>query len=150
MHGLLLADYGYGAAPPALLARVPRRLLPRSSPWTRASVSLAFRGVTACTPNQEEVGAGAGLNAAVRPTRAPALLKRTGNDAVLVTRGRRGMVLFERGGAPVAIPAFGAGEVADVTGAGDTVIAVFTLARASGASFGRGATSRTSPRASSS
>jgi D-beta-D-heptose 7-phosphate kinase/D-beta-D-heptose 1-phosphate adenosyltransferase len=50
-------------------------------------------------------------------------------------------------GRTVAIPAFGAGEVADVTGAGDTVIAVFTLARASGASFEEAATSRTSPRA---
>jgi len=45
------------------------------------------------------------------------------------------MSLFERGGASVHLPAFGAGEVADVTGAGDTVIATFTLALLSGASF---------------
>jgi bifunctional ADP-heptose synthase (sugar kinase/adenylyltransferase) len=49
------------------------------------------------------------------------------------------MVLVTRGGKPKALPAFGAGEVADVTGAGDTVIAVFTLACASGASFAEAA-----------
>ena len=44
------------------------------------------------------------------------------------------MVLFERGRPPVEIPAYGTDEVADVTGAGDTVIAVFTLALITGAS----------------
>ena len=137
-HGLLLADYGYGAAPPELLARIPRRLLPEVVTVDSRERVAAFRGVTACTPNQEEVERALRLpappSARTIGAAARALLKRTGNEAVLITRGAAGMVLLEPGAAPVAIPAFGAGEVADVTGAGDTVIAVFTLARASGAS----------------
>ena len=63
------------------------------------------------------------------------LLKRLKSEAVLITRGRDGMVLFTRKNPSVNIPIFGSDEVADVTGAGDTVIAVFTLALAVGASF---------------
>jgi bifunctional ADP-heptose synthase (sugar kinase/adenylyltransferase) len=63
----------------------------------------------------------------------PALLEATGNRAALVTRGALGMVLFRSGEPPVAIPAHGSDEVADVTGAGDTVIATFALAVAAGA-----------------
>ena len=53
---------------------------------------------------------------------------------MLVTRGSRGMALFDRGAtAPLLIPVWGTDQVADVTGAGDTVIAAFTLALAAGA-----------------
>src|SRR5262249_7296301 len=55
--------------------------------------------------------------------------------AVLITRGSRGMALFEPKAATAQIPIFGSDEVADVTGAGDTVIATFALALAAGASF---------------
>ena len=57
-----------------------------------------------------------------------------GCEAVLLTRGERGMTLFQRFRAPLAIPAV-AREVFDVTGAGDTVISAFTLARVAGASL---------------
>ena len=63
------------------------------------------------------------------------LLRRTRMTAVLVTRGSRGMALFERGKPTRHLPIFGSDEIADVTGAGDTVIATTTLALASGASF---------------
>ena len=53
---------------------------------------------------------------------------------MLVTRGSDGMALFERGRPPLHIPMHGSDQVADVTGAGDTVIATFTLALAAGAS----------------
>ena len=98
-----------------------------------------FRGVWACTPNQEEAE-----NAVGRPPFANdrevddagrSLLRKTGNRAVLITRGAKGMCVYARGEAPVRVPAFGEGEVADVTGAGDTVIATFTLALIVGASF---------------
>ena len=58
----------------------------------------------------------------------------TASQAVLVTRGSDGMALFERGRETLHIPIHGSDQVADVTGAGDTVIAVFTLALAAGAS----------------
>nr|MDQ3071452.1 PfkB family carbohydrate kinase [Acidobacteriota bacterium] len=63
------------------------------------------------------------------------LLKKTGAEAMLVTRGSRGMALFEPRQQTLDIPIFGSDEVADVTGAGDTVIATFALARAAGATF---------------
>ena len=55
--------------------------------------------------------------------------------AVLVTRGSRGMALFEPGAPTVHIPIFGSDEIADVTGAGDTVMATMTLALAAGGTF---------------
>jgi D-glycero-beta-D-manno-heptose-7-phosphate kinase len=59
---------------------------------------------------------------------------------VLVTRGSRGMALLERDHAdPMLIPVHGTDQVADVTGAGDTVIATFTLALAAGGSFAEAA-----------
>jgi bifunctional ADP-heptose synthase (sugar kinase/adenylyltransferase) len=63
------------------------------------------------------------------------ILKRTGMSAVLITRGSRGMALFEAKRPTVHIPIFGSDQVTDVTGAGDTVIATMTLALAAGASF---------------
>ena len=55
-------------------------------------------------------------------------------EAVLLTRGEEGMVLFQESGDPLRIPSY-AREVYDVTGAGDTVIAVLTLALTAGASL---------------
>jgi bifunctional ADP-heptose synthase (sugar kinase/adenylyltransferase) len=54
--------------------------------------------------------------------------------AVLITRGSRGMALFEPDRPTVHIPIFGSDQIADVTGAGDTVMATMTLALAAGAS----------------
>ena len=54
-------------------------------------------------------------------------------DSLIITRGRDGMVAFADRHKPVDIPIFGSDEVADVTGAGDTVIATFTAAMAAGA-----------------
>jgi D-glycero-beta-D-manno-heptose-7-phosphate kinase len=56
-------------------------------------------------------------------------------EALLVTRGGHGMTLLESGAAPLHIDAVGSRQPVDVTGAGDTVIATYTLALASGASF---------------
>ncbi len=138
-EGLLVADYGYGAATPELVAAVLAR---RRGPLvftvdSRARVAR-YAGAAACTPNQEELeqalGIGpveddAGLERAGR-----ALLRRSRSETVLLTRGARGMSVFQRRRATVSIPAYGPDEVADVTGAGDTVIAVFSLALLAGAS----------------
>ena len=61
-------------------------------------------------------------------------------QAVLITRGSRGMALFVPGAPTVHIPIFGSDEIADVTGAGDTVMATLTLALAAGATFEDGGT----------
>ncbi|MFH1454336.1 MAG: D-glycero-beta-D-manno-heptose-7-phosphate kinase [Armatimonadota bacterium] len=62
-----------------------------------------------------------------------ALLDRTCAGAIIITRGEEGMSIFEKGKKPVHVPAL-ASQVYDVSGAGDTVVSVFSLAVASGAS----------------
>jgi len=136
--GLLIADYGYGSASPALLEGILGKLVERGVPVTVDSRSriVEFRGVSACTPNQEELEQALGLESIPDEEIAQAgrlLLRRSANRAVLVTRGAKGMVLFQRRRPPLLIPAYGTDEVADVTGAGDTVIAAFTLALIAGA-----------------
>jgi bifunctional ADP-heptose synthase (sugar kinase/adenylyltransferase) len=61
------------------------------------------------------------------------MLARTGMRIVLITRGSRGMALFEVDQPTRHIAIYGSDEIADVTGAGDTVIATMTLALAAGA-----------------
>ena len=140
-EGLLIADYGFGAADPDLLREVAGRRHSPSIPVTVDSRTRVdqFRKVTACTPNQEEVERILGLSPLQTDRSVEEagreLLRRSGNQAILVTRGAMGMSLFQRGLLPLHIPAHGSDEVADVTGAGDTVIAVFTLALLAGASF---------------
>ena len=142
---VLLSDYGSGlvtrALADAIRRAIARRTRRRPIPVLLDSRYrlLDYRGLTACTPNESEVEAALGihidddLEALERAGRV--LLRRTGMQAVLVTRGSRGMALFQPGQATVHVPIFGADEVADVTGAGDTVIATFGLALAAGGSF---------------
>jgi rfaE bifunctional protein kinase chain/domain len=140
-EGLLVADYGYGAATPERLAPLAPLLRRGGHPVLVDSRSRVarYRQATACTPNQEELERALGLAPLTdlgRIERAGrALLRRTGHRALLLTRGAQGMSLFRPGRAPLHVPAFGSDEVADVTGAGDTVIAVFTLALLAGSDF---------------
>ena len=67
------------------------------------------------------------------------MLAHTRMQAVIVTRGSRGMAVFEPGQKTVHIPIFGSDQIADVTGAGDTVMAALTLALASGATIAEAA-----------
>lgn len=139
-EGVLIADYGYGAASP----RTVEGLLPR---WISRGLCVTadsrrriseFRGIGACTPNQEELEQALGVGELPDEQIESAgrrLLRRSGNQAVLVTRGAKGMVLIRPRLAPLSIPAYGTDEVADVTGAGDTVISVFTLALMAGADY---------------
>jgi rfaE bifunctional protein kinase chain/domain len=141
---LLVSDYGTGMVTPAAIARARRTLARRSGARPPVLVDsryalLGFRGMTACTPNESEVehllGIRIGENVKVLEKAGRELLARTRSHAVLVTRGSRGMALFERNRATIHIPIFGSDQIADVTGAGDTVIATMTLALAAGATF---------------
>jgi rfaE bifunctional protein kinase chain/domain len=141
---LLVSDYGSGLVTPALVSaarRMLRRPGRRQSPILVDSryALLKFRGMTACTPNESEVeqllGIKIGEDAAVLEHAGRDVLARTGADAVLVTRGSRGMALFEPRTPTIHIPIFGSDQIADVTGAGDTVIATMTLALAAGGTF---------------
>ena len=95
-----------------------------------------FRGMTVCKPNEPELEALTGLSIrdeASLLTAGASGLQMLGCQALLVTRGRHGMALFERGRKVELFPVHGGREAVDVTGAGDTVIATFTLAVAAGA-----------------
>ena len=140
---VLMSDYGSGLVTPALARRVRQALRRQGHPIPLLIDSryrlLEYRGLTACTPNESEVEQALGVrindNVRVLESAGRAILERTGMNAVLITRGGRGMALFVPGAATVHIPIHGSDEIADVTGAGDTVMATMTLALAAGATF---------------
>jgi len=135
----LISDYGYGVATPELFRALKKQVSFDGVPVTLDSRyrMLEFRGVTAATPNEPEVEDALeeqiGKDDARLLSAGKELLQRMGLQYLVITRGRDGMVAFSKGAKPVNIPIFGADEVADVTGAGDTVIATFTAALAAGA-----------------
>ncbi|HEY7514469.1 MAG TPA: PfkB family carbohydrate kinase, partial [Vicinamibacteria bacterium] len=139
LDGVLVSDYGFGLVTPEVVGAAVALARRRRVPVTVDSRfdMLRFTGMTAVTPNEAEVEAALGVSIGLDRKRLEAagrtLLRRLKTKAVLVTRGRDGMALFERGQAPLHIPIHGTDQVADVTGAGDTVIATFTLALAAGA-----------------
>jgi rfaE bifunctional protein kinase chain/domain len=142
---VLLSDYGSGLVTPALAAAIRvaigRRTRRRPIPILVDSRYrlLDYRGLTTCTPNESEVEHVLGVrindDVTVLERAGREILRRTAMQAVLITRGSRGMALFQPRQATIHIPIFGSDEVTDVTGAGDTVIATFGLALAAGASF---------------
>jgi len=139
-HAVLLSDYGSGLVTPAVAAAV-RRQVGRDVPVLVDSryQLLTYRGITACTPNEAEVEQLFGITVdddrKTLEYAGRALLDRLRSQAVLITRGSRGMALFEPDKPTEHIRIHGSDEIADVTGAGDTVIATMTLAIAAGASF---------------
>jgi rfaE bifunctional protein kinase chain/domain len=136
-NAFVISDYNYGVVDERAADLI------RKSTSVPVLVDSRFRlpdysGFTAATPNQEEVENL--IHAPITSTEqleqaATDLKQRLGHRALLVTRGGEGMTLVESDAAPVHIRAVGAQQPVDVTGAGDTVIATFTLALASQASF---------------
>ena len=135
--GVIISDYGKGVVTKSLLERV--------IDWARAHDKFIvvdpkdahffnYRHVTTLTPNHHEAGFVAG-----RRLRDDATLKAVGFDllqqleaeSLLITRGERGMALFEPNDKLTLIPTV-AEEVFDVTGAGDTVIATVAMCLAAG------------------
>ena len=137
---VIISDYGSGLVTPDLVDSLRRRARPRV-PFLLDSRhdTLKFRGLTACTPNESEVEQMLGIeiddDARVLERAGRTLLKKTGMAAIVITRGSRGMAIFERGVPTTHLSIFGSDEIADVTGAGDTVIATITLALAAGATM---------------
>jgi len=137
---LLVSDYGYGAATPAILNAIRAKSGLNGIPVTLDSRfrMLEYSGITAATPNEPEVEESLGIRIGQNWSRVLSageqLMSRLKLQSLLITRGRDGMVAFNHRHKPVDIPIFGSDEVADVTGAGDTVIATFTAALAAGAS----------------
>jgi rfaE bifunctional protein kinase chain/domain len=135
---ILVSDYGYGTVTPRLFQEaqaLARRTGATLSVDSRYDLPR-FRGATAATPNEPEVEQLTGMSLDDEPTLEKAgrqLLDRLDTRYLLITRGSRGMALMEREGGTTLIPIFGSDEIADVTGAGDTVISAFTVGLATGA-----------------
>jgi D-glycero-beta-D-manno-heptose-7-phosphate kinase len=136
---LLVSDYGYGSASPTLVNALSERGRRRPVPIILDSRYrlLEYLGATAATPNEPEVEAALATRIGQDWGKVVAagkqVMERMKLQSLLITRGRDGMVAFNHKHAPVDIPIFGSDQVADVTGAGDTVIAAFSAALAAGA-----------------
>ena len=136
-NAVVISDYNYGVVDARAVDLIRKEAAVPVLVDSRFRL-LEYPEFTAATPNQEEVEnlSGAPIASAEQLERAATMLKqRLGHRALLVTRGGEGMTLVESDASPVHIRAVGAEQPVDVTGAGDTVIATFTLALASGASF---------------
>lgn len=140
VDGLVCSDYQKGVCSPALLAPLfamaraagrPIIVDPKGRDFT------LYRGATVLKPNLMEVEEASGVrvtNAATLVQAAATLLRQSQVAALLVTQGKEGMTLFQPPQNPVHIPAQ-AREVFDVTGAGDTALAVLSLALLSAVSL---------------
>lgn len=137
---VILSDYAKGVLTPQFIAAIaaqagkaPVVVDPKSRDFTR------YRGATTITPNLRELELAAGIS--LDPTNADAvaaaarpLILAAGLSSMVVTLSEHGMLIVPAEGPPISVPA-SRREVFDVTGAGDTAIAVLTLALAANASL---------------
>jgi len=136
---LLVSDYGYGAATPAIVEALRDKGKLGALPIVTDSRYrlVQYSGITAATPNEPEVEEALDVRIGQDWNKVVAageqVMARMKLQSLVITRGRDGMVAFDHKHKPVDIPIFGSDQVADVTGAGDTVIAAFTAAFAAGA-----------------
>ena len=141
-RAVAVSDYGYGCVRPSLVRQL-RQAVGDGALCLDSRYRIGdFAGVDGATPNLEELEAAVGHRLAgdAEVGGAAARLRRElGARFVLATRGNRGMTLATGDDEVVHIPVFGGDQVADVTGAGDTVLAVLTAALAGGAEPREGA-----------
>jgi len=142
---VLISDYGYGAATPAILNAIREKGRLDNLPVVLDSRHrlLQYSGATAATPNQPEVEEALLIKIGHDWSRlcsaAEQVMSQMKLQSLVITRGRDGMVAFPGKEKPLDIPIFGSDQVVDVTGAGDTVIATLTAALAAGATTGEAA-----------
>ncbi|CAN5137526.1 D-glycero-beta-D-manno-heptose-7-phosphate kinase [soil metagenome] len=132
---IIISDYDYGTIFPEIVEDALSFSRDLNIPLivdSRYRLQLMANATTA-TPNREEVEQILGSD--FTSDQCAGLRKQLGYKALLVTNGNQGMSLFEQDKSEVRIPAVGSTEPVDVTGAGDTVIAAYALALASGMTF---------------
>jgi D-beta-D-heptose 7-phosphate kinase/D-beta-D-heptose 1-phosphate adenosyltransferase len=145
IDAIVVADYGKGFLTQPLADYICHAAHAQNKILTvdpHPHTSLRWRGATAVKPNRAEAFLAAGLlpSDPIDPVLADAPLLEAGRrlmdawetGSLLITLGEQGMLLLERGAPPYHTPTR-AKEVFDVSGAGDTAIAVFTLGLAAGA-----------------
>ena len=138
--GVIVSDYGKGVVDLELMELLAREAKAHDVFFAvdpKESHFYLYRHVSVVTPNAHEASRATRLE--IRGTvnleeAGRKLLEELAAEAVLITRGPEGMSLFRPGRETTHIPVM-AREVYDVTGAGDTVIATFTLAKVAGASL---------------
>ena len=139
-NALVISDYNYGVADSEMADALRTATREKKIPAlvdSRFQLNR-FNGFTSATPNEDEVeqllaARSEGLDNL--ETEGERLRESLDYRALLITRGGHGMILFEDGVNPLHIAAVGGSEPVDVTGAGDTVMATYSLALAAGASF---------------
>jgi len=137
---LILSDYGKGVLSDAVIAqliaaaraaKVPVIVDPKGSDYSK------YAGADVLTPNRKELSEATRLATATSPdiiAAAQQLVQGCGVGHVLVTRGSEGMSLISADATPIHLPAL-AREVFDVSGAGDTVVAVLAAGLAAGMTY---------------
>ncbi len=144
VDGIIIEDYGKGLISPSLIKEAvssAKKYNKTVSVDPKEEHFSYYKGVSAITPNHNEAEKGAGFKIKDDEDLLKAgnkMLAKLKAEVVLITLGERGMMVFEEKKKPCHIPTV-AQEVFDVSGAGDTVIAVYTLAVVSGASATRAA-----------
>ena len=138
-NAIIFSDYNYGVANREIIKTAKEISVARKIPFLVDSrFNLRnFQGATTASPNQEEVEQILGENFTEK--HCAELCQNLDFQALLVTRGNKGMLLVEKDQPTVCFEAVGAKEAIDVTGAGDTVIAAYALGLASGLSFSEAA-----------
>ncbi len=141
IDALLISDYNYLTVNEDIYYKLLPKLKELGKPVTLDSrfKLLNFREVTIATPNEPEVNYALNIeindDQEILEKAGEEILKKISSSALLITRGYKGMILFEKGKRPFSIPIYGSDEIVDVTGAGDTVISTYTLALTAGANF---------------
>jgi D-glycero-beta-D-manno-heptose-7-phosphate kinase len=138
---LAVSDYGFGVAAPKPIAGIlslHKRPLITSLDSRYRLLDYKRAGLHSATPNEGEIEAlhhtTIGKNLAELERCSRATLADMKLKSLVVTRGRDGMALFQPGMKTAHIPVHGSAQAVDVTGAGDTVLATYTLGLACGAS----------------
>jgi rfaE bifunctional protein kinase chain/domain len=132
----VVSDYNYGVACETTVE--PLRRVGATVVVDSRFRMRDFAGFDSATPNEDEVEQVTGRrfsDAAELADAGERLRAELGYRALLVTRGKHGLLLLEEGAMPLHVDAVGSHDAVDVTGAGDTVIATYALARASGADY---------------
>jgi rfaE bifunctional protein kinase chain/domain len=140
VQALIISDYGKGVITVDVLCQIlelarKREVFVAVDP--KESHFDLYRGVSLITPNQREAGQAYGkpiIDEASLQEAGRGMLERLELEALLITRGEEGMTLFESDGSLTHFPTM-ARQVYDVTGAGDTVVGSFVVARTAGASL---------------
>lgn len=136
VDAIILSDYEYGLIDDEMIAFASAVVRDKIVVGDSRYNLKKFRGITLITPNESEAYALAGMDGDSDVEKVGAAIMASMDvQALLITRGNKGMSLFLRRGGIHHIPISGSDEIADVTGAGDTVAAAVALALASGADF---------------